>query len=113
MGNPRGAGMEPADTRPQRNLSFDWQPLRHPGPGSEPSIRLGVGAYSSIPRSLPSFATVALGVSFESGDTYAGGSAGAGAITLPAAFAPDYSGQLDTEAVVSQSRIQTRTLLQR
>ena len=41
-------------------------------------------------------ATVALGVSFESGDAYAGGSAGAGAITLPAAFAPDYSGQLNT-----------------
>lgn len=40
--------------------------------------------------------TVALGLSFESGDAYAGGSAGAGAITLPSAFAPDYSGQVDT-----------------
>ena len=39
--------------------------------------------------------TVALGVSFESGDAYAGGSAGAGAITLPSEFAPDYSGQLN------------------
>ena len=40
--------------------------------------------------------TVTMGVSFESGDAYAGGSAGAGAITLPAAFAPDYFGQLNT-----------------
>jgi hypothetical protein len=39
--------------------------------------------------------TVAVGVSFESGDAYAGGSAGAGAITLPSGFAPDYSGQLN------------------
>ncbi|HTF70737.1 MAG TPA: hypothetical protein VK638_49510 [Edaphobacter sp.] len=41
-------------------------------------------------------ATVAMGVSFESGDAYAGGSAGAGAITLPAAFSPDYFRQLNT-----------------
>ncbi|WP_130424157.1 hypothetical protein [Edaphobacter modestus] len=39
---------------------------------------------------------VSMGVSFESGDAYAGGSAGAGAITLPAAFAPDYFGQVNT-----------------
>ena len=40
--------------------------------------------------------SVAMGLSFESGDTYAGGSAGAGIITLPTALAPDYFGQLDT-----------------
>jgi hypothetical protein len=40
--------------------------------------------------------TVTMGVSFESGDAYAGGSAGSGAITLPAAFDPDYFGQLNT-----------------
>jgi hypothetical protein len=39
--------------------------------------------------------SVAMGVSFESGDTYAGGSAGAGTITLPTALAPDYFGQVD------------------
>lgn len=38
---------------------------------------------------------IALGLSFESGSAYGGGSAGAGAITLPAAFAPDYSGQVE------------------
>ncbi len=41
-------------------------------------------------------ASVSVGVSFESADTYAGGSAGAGAITLPAGFTPDYFGQLNT-----------------
>ncbi|HEY7334814.1 MAG TPA: hypothetical protein VH639_08015 [Bryobacteraceae bacterium] len=40
--------------------------------------------------------SVAMGLSFESGDTYAGGSAGAGVITLPAALAPNYFGQVDT-----------------
>jgi hypothetical protein len=40
--------------------------------------------------------SVSVGVSFESADAYAGGSAGAGAITLPAGFTPDYFGQLNT-----------------
>jgi hypothetical protein len=40
--------------------------------------------------------SVAIGLSFESGDTYAGGSAGAGTITLPTALAPNYFGQIDT-----------------
>jgi hypothetical protein len=39
--------------------------------------------------------SVAIGVSFESGDTYVGGSAGAGTITLPSALAPNYFGQVD------------------
>jgi hypothetical protein len=38
---------------------------------------------------------IALGLDFESGQAYGGGSAGAGAIRLPAAFAPDYSGQVE------------------
>ena len=40
--------------------------------------------------------SVAIGVSLESGDTYAGGSAGAGTITLPSALQPNYFGQVDT-----------------
>ena len=40
--------------------------------------------------------SVAMGVSFESADTYAGGSAGAGTITLPTALQPSYFGQVDT-----------------
>ena len=39
---------------------------------------------------------VAIGISFESGDTYGGGSGGAGAIVLPAALATTYFGQIDT-----------------
>ena len=39
---------------------------------------------------------VAMGVSFESGDTYGGGSGGAGAVVLPTALAPNYFGQIDT-----------------
>jgi hypothetical protein len=39
---------------------------------------------------------IALGVSLESGDTYGGGSSGAGAVVLPAALAPNYFGQIDT-----------------
>jgi hypothetical protein len=39
--------------------------------------------------------SVAMGVSSEAGDTYAGGSAGAGTITLPSALAPNYFGQVD------------------
>lgn len=39
---------------------------------------------------------IAMAASFESGDTYAGGSAGSGQIVLPTAFAPDYFGQIDT-----------------
>jgi hypothetical protein len=39
---------------------------------------------------------VALGASFESGEPYAGGSGGAGAVTLPSAFAPSYFNQLST-----------------
>jgi hypothetical protein len=38
---------------------------------------------------------IALGLSFESGDAYGGGSAGAGTIKVPTAFAPDYSGQVE------------------
>ncbi len=38
---------------------------------------------------------IALGISFESGQAYGGGSAGAGPIKLPSAFAPDYSGQVE------------------
>jgi hypothetical protein len=39
---------------------------------------------------------VALGISFESGETYVGGSGGAGTITLPNALAPDYFNQVNT-----------------
>ncbi len=39
---------------------------------------------------------IALAVSFESGTTYVGGSAGAGAITLPSALAPTYFNQVDS-----------------
>jgi hypothetical protein len=39
--------------------------------------------------------TIALALSVESGGTYAGGSAGAGTITLPSALAPDYFHQVD------------------
>jgi hypothetical protein len=39
--------------------------------------------------------SIAMGVTFEAGDTYAGGSAGAGTITLPSALAPNYFGQVD------------------
>jgi hypothetical protein len=39
--------------------------------------------------------SVAMGLSFEAADTYAGGSAGAGTITLPSALAPNYFGQVD------------------
>jgi hypothetical protein len=39
--------------------------------------------------------SIATGVSFEAGDIYAGGSAGAGTITLPSALAPNYFGQVD------------------
>jgi hypothetical protein len=39
--------------------------------------------------------SIAMGLSFEAGDTYAGGSAGAGTITLPSALAPNYFGQVD------------------
>jgi hypothetical protein len=38
---------------------------------------------------------IALGVSFESGDAYVGGSSGAGTITLPNALAPNYFNQVD------------------
>jgi hypothetical protein len=38
---------------------------------------------------------IALGLSFESGQAYGGGSGGAGAIKVPTAFAPDYSGQVE------------------
>jgi hypothetical protein len=38
---------------------------------------------------------IALGVSFESGQSYGGGSGGAGAIKIPTAFTPDYSGQVE------------------
>jgi len=40
--------------------------------------------------------SVALAFSFESGNTYGGGSTGSGVITFPAAFAPDYFDQVDT-----------------
>jgi hypothetical protein len=40
--------------------------------------------------------TVSMGVSFESGNTYAGGSSGSGTSTLPTALAPTYFGQVDT-----------------
>jgi hypothetical protein len=39
--------------------------------------------------------SVAMGLSFESGDAYAGGLAGGGTITLPTALAPSYFGQVD------------------
>jgi hypothetical protein len=39
--------------------------------------------------------SVAIAVSFESGGTYAGGSSGAGAITMPSALAPNYFNQVD------------------
>ena len=39
--------------------------------------------------------SVSLGLSFESPNTYAGGSAGAGTITLPVSLAPNYFGQVD------------------
>ena len=39
---------------------------------------------------------VAFGASFESGEPYAGGSSGAGAVTLPSALAPNYFNQVDT-----------------
>jgi hypothetical protein len=39
---------------------------------------------------------VALGMSVESGETYVGGSSGAGTITLPSALAPNYFNQVDT-----------------
>lgn len=39
--------------------------------------------------------SIAMGVSFEAGDIYAGGSAGAGTITLPSALAPNYFGHVD------------------
>jgi hypothetical protein len=38
---------------------------------------------------------IALGVAFESGEAYVGGSGGAGAITLPSALAPNYFNQVD------------------
>lgn len=63
----------------------------------DPNIQSGL-VWARIPQFRAVYhpsSTVAVGVSFESGDTYAGGSAGAGAITLPAAFAPDYFGQLN------------------
>ena len=40
--------------------------------------------------------SIALGVSFESANAYAGGSSGSGASTLPSALAPNYFGQIDT-----------------
>jgi hypothetical protein len=39
---------------------------------------------------------IALGASVESGETYVGGSSGAGTITLPNAFAPNYFNQVDS-----------------
>jgi hypothetical protein len=48
--------------------------------------------FRSVYRPKP---RIALGISFESGQAYGGGSAGAGTITLPSAFAPDYSGQVE------------------
>jgi len=39
--------------------------------------------------------SAAMGLSFESGDAYAGGLAGGGTITLPTALAPSYFGQVD------------------
>ena len=46
-------------------------------------------------------ARVALGMSFESGDVYAGGSGGSVSVTLPGALAPNYFGQIDTGTSVA------------
>jgi hypothetical protein len=64
----------------------------------DPNIHSGL-VWSRAPQLRVVFhasPSVAMGVSFESGDTYAGGSAGAGTITLPSALAPNYFGQVDT-----------------
>jgi hypothetical protein len=63
----------------------------------DPNIQSGL-VWARIPQLRLVFhasESVAMGVSFESGDTYAGGSAGAGTITLPSALSPNYFGQVD------------------
>jgi hypothetical protein len=63
----------------------------------DPNIQSGLvwtrsPQFRSVYRPKP---RIALGVSFESGQAYGGGSAGTGAIKLPTALAPDYSGQVE------------------
>ena len=63
----------------------------------DPNIQSGL-VWGRIPQARVVYRPtegVALGVSFESGTTYVGGSGGAGAITLPSALAPDYFKQVD------------------
>jgi len=63
----------------------------------DPNIQSGLvwtrsPQFRSVYRPKP---RIALGLSFESGQAYGGGSAGAGAIKVPTAFAPDYFGQVE------------------
>jgi hypothetical protein len=63
----------------------------------DPNIQSGL-AWARNPQFRVVFhasRSIAMGVSFEAGGTYAGGSAGAGTITLPSALAPNYFGQVD------------------
>uniref|UniRef100_Q020C5 Uncharacterized protein n=1 Tax=Solibacter usitatus (strain Ellin6076) TaxID=234267 RepID=Q020C5_SOLUE len=63
----------------------------------DPNIQSGL-IWSRVPQARLVFhasPNVSIGVSFESSNTYAGGSAGAGTITLPSALAPNYFGQVD------------------
>jgi hypothetical protein len=63
----------------------------------DPNIQSGLvwGRVPQVRFVFHASPSVAMGMSFQSGDTYAGGSAGAGTITLPAAPAPNYFGQID------------------
>jgi hypothetical protein len=63
----------------------------------DPNIQSGL-VWGRIPQARVVYRpkeSIALAVSFESGSTYAGGSAGAGTITLPSALAPNYFNQVD------------------
>lgn len=63
----------------------------------DPNIQSGL-VWGRIPQLRFIFhasESVAMALSFESADTYAGGSAGSGTITLTSALAPDYFGQVD------------------
>jgi hypothetical protein len=63
----------------------------------DPNIQSGL-VWARVPQLRIVFhasPSVAIGASFESGNTYVGGSAGAGTITLPTALAPNYFGQVD------------------
>ena len=64
----------------------------------DPNIQSGL-VWARVPQlRLVFHATpkLAMAASFESADTYAGGSAGSGTITLPTGLAPNYFGQVDT-----------------